>query len=74
MLNVDESQTFFIVKNPERANIKYCVEYVDNDKDIEAIFNVVISNLLERKERCPRRLILKHEDNVQVFIAPFVQC
>ena len=57
MLNIDESQTFFIVKNPKRANIKYCVEYVDNVKDIEAIFNVVLSNLLERKETCPCRLI-----------------
>ena len=57
MLNIDESQTIFIGKNPGRANIKYCVEYVENDKDIQAIFNDIIADLLEKKEMCPRRLI-----------------
>ena len=57
MLNIDESQTIFIGKNPERGNIKYCVEYVENDKNIQAIFNDIISDLLEKKEICPCILI-----------------
>ena len=45
MLNIDESQIIFIGKNPERANIKHCVKYVENDKDIQAIFNDSIADL-----------------------------
>ncbi|XP_028419127.1 uncharacterized protein LOC114544809 [Dendronephthya gigantea] len=57
MLNISESETFFIEKNPERENIRYCVEYVENDKDFEDIFHIITSELLEKKEMCSRRLI-----------------
>ena len=30
MLEIDHSETFFIEKNTERKNIKYCIKYVEN--------------------------------------------
>ena len=57
MLEIDTSETFFIEKNPERENIKYCVEYVENNLEIASIFNSVIKELNERKEKCCRKLI-----------------
>lgn len=57
MLNINEAETLFIEKNPERENIRYCAEYVENDKEVCYIFNTTIRELQEKKELCPRRLI-----------------
>ena len=40
MLEIDHSETFFIEKNPERKNIKYCVEYVENTSEIASIASI----------------------------------
>ena len=57
MLEIDHSDTFFIEKNPERKNIKYCVEYVENNLEIASIFSSIINELIEKKDSCSRRLI-----------------
>ena len=57
MLDVDESKTLFIEKNPEKKNIRYCVEYVEHDKEIIDIFRSIVNELIEEKEMCSRRLI-----------------
>ena len=56
MLEIDHSETFFIEKNPERKNIKYCVEYIENTSEIASIFSS-IKELIVKKDKCPRRLI-----------------
>lgn len=57
MLDIEQSETLFIEKNPERKNIRYCVEYVESDKGILDIFLSIINELKEKKEMCSRRLI-----------------
>ena len=57
MLDVDESKTLFIEKNPEKKNIRYCVEYVEHDKEIIDIFRSIFNELIEKQEMCSRRLI-----------------
>ncbi len=57
MLDVDESKTLFIEKNPEMKNIRYCVEYVEHDKEIIDIFRSIVNELIEKKGMCSRRLI-----------------
>jgi hypothetical protein len=47
MLEIGHSDTFFIEKNPEWKNIKYCVEYVVNNLEIAS--SVLLMNWLKRK-------------------------
>ncbi len=57
-LDVDESKTLFIEKNPEKKNIRYCVEYVEHDKEIIDIFHSIVNELIEKNYySCSRRLI-----------------
>ena len=44
-------------KNPDRENIKYCIEYIDNSIEIASIFSCVIEELKQKKERCSKRLV-----------------
>jgi hypothetical protein len=57
MLYIDVSETLFIEKNPERKNIRYCVEYVESDKEVIGMFYSIINELIEKKETCSQRLI-----------------
>ena len=49
MLELHSSETFFIEKNPDRENIKCCVEYIDNNLDIASI-GIVYNILAVLKE------------------------
>lgn len=57
MLDIDESETLFVEKNPAKKNIRYCVEYVESDKEIVDVFKSIINELKEKMEMCSRRLI-----------------
>ena len=63
MLDIDVSETLFIEKNPERKNIRYCVEYVESDKEVVGMFYSIIHELIEKKETCSRRLIYTQTRN-----------
>ena len=63
MLDIDMSQTFFIEKNPERKNIRYCVQYVENSTEIIEIFDSVLNELIEKRENSSRRLIYSQTRN-----------
>jgi superfamily II DNA helicase RecQ len=58
MLDIDVSETLFIEKNPERKNIRYCVEYVESDKEVIGMFYSIINELI-----CSRRLIYTQTRN-----------
>ena len=63
MLDIDMSQTFFIEKNPERKNIRYCVQYVESSTEIIEIFDSVLNELIEKGENSSRRLIYSQTRN-----------
>ena len=63
MLDIDMSQTFFIEKNPERKNIRYCVQYVESSTEIIEIFDSVLNELIEKRENSSRRLIYSQTRN-----------
>ena len=63
MLDIDMSQTFFIEKNPERKNIRYCVQYVESSTEIIEIFDSVLNELIEKRETSSRRLIYSQTRN-----------
>lgn len=56
MLNIDEANTFFVEKNPDHRNIRYCIEYVDINKEVHEVFDKIIRELQERKEKCAGHL------------------
>ena len=63
MLDIDVSETLFIERKPERKNIRYCVEYVESDKEVIGMFYSIINELIEKKETCSRRLIYTQTRN-----------
>ena len=72
MLNIDESQTFFIVKNPERPNISTVLNMLTMTRTLKLFSMLSSLTYWKGKKRAPIDLfILKHEDNVQVFITPY---
>ena len=68
MLDIDMSQTFFIEKNPERKNIRFCVQYVESSTEIIEIFDSVLNELIEKKENSSRRLIYSQTRNQSATI------
>ena len=63
MLDIDVSETLFIEKKTERKNIRYCVEYVESDKEVIGMFYSIINELIEKKETCSRRFIYTQTRN-----------
>ena len=57
MLNIEESDIFFIEKDPNRSNIKYCVQYIDRKTSLESIFKFILDDSEANKTEAARRLI-----------------
>ena len=57
VLDLDKEKTFTIEKSPERSNLVYSFQYIDNDMEIQNIFNEVISEVREKAEKCTKTII-----------------
>ena len=57
VLDLNKEKTFTIEKSPERANLVYSFQYIDNDMEIQNIFNEVISEVREKAEKCTKTII-----------------
>ena len=52
-----KEETFSIEKSPERPNIVYSIQYIDDDLEFSDVFNEVISEVKERKDKCTKTLV-----------------
>ena len=43
--------------SPERGNLKYCVQYVDNSLDLSVIFSQIINEVKDKKESTCRTIV-----------------
>ena len=57
VLDLDKEKTFTIEKSPERSNLVYSFQYIDNDMEIQNIFNEIISEVREKAEKCTKTII-----------------
>ena len=56
-LDLDKEKTIIIEKSPERSNLMYSFQCIDNDMKIQNIFNKVISEVREKGEKCTKTII-----------------
>ena len=57
VLDLNKEKTFSIEKSPERFNLLYSFQYIDNDLELQNIFNEVISGVKEKGEKSTRTTI-----------------
>ncbi len=51
------NDTFVVEMSPERGNLKYCIQYVDNSLDLSVVFSQIINEVKSKKESTCRTII-----------------
>jgi ATP-dependent DNA helicase RecQ len=57
VLDMSKEKTVCIEKSPERSNLVYSFHYIDNDLELQNIFNEVITEVQEKGGKCARTII-----------------
>ena len=57
MLSVHPENTMMIEMSPERKNLSYAVQYVDNSVPIDELFGTILSEVRSDREKTRRTMI-----------------
>ena len=52
-----DNDTFTVEMSPERANLKYCIQYVDNGLELSVVFGQIINEVKNKKESTCRTIV-----------------
>ena len=66
VLDLDKEKTFTIEKSPGRSNLVYSFQYIDNDMEIQNIFNEVISEVRKKQKNVQKQLFIAKQGNKQL--------
>ena len=62
VLDISNEKTVCIEKSPERSNLVYSFHYIDNDLELQNIFNEVTRSARKRGEMCKNYYLLPNKE------------